>query len=178
MTRPAIARTLAMAFALSGLAPVTAMAAAPTTAQGVAAAVHEYRREHEKQIIGDFIDLWQQIVDLGWPALAIPEAHGGLGLGYLELCVLAEEMGRSLLPAPVTSSVYLATEAIKLAGSDAQKTHWLPRLAQGEAIGTVAVAELGGKGGGGRPDMAQGGGSNPDNAEAAFAAVRKLMEAV
>lgn len=86
--------------------------------------------------------LWQQVIDLGWPATAIPEEFGGLGLGYLELCVLAEEMGRQLLPAPVTSSVYLATEAIKLAGSDAQKQLWLPRLAAGEVVGTVAFAEL------------------------------------
>jgi alkylation response protein AidB-like acyl-CoA dehydrogenase len=86
--------------------------------------------------------LWQQVIDLGWPATAIPEEFGGLGLGYLELCVLAEEMGRSLLPAPVTSSVYLATEAIKLAGSTEQKQNWLPRLASGGIVGTVALAEL------------------------------------
>jgi acyl-CoA dehydrogenase len=85
--------------------------------------------------------LWQQVIDLGWPATAIPEEFGGLGLGYLELCVLAEEMGRQLLPAPFTSSVYLATEAIKLAGTDAQKHKYLLALAAGETIGTVALAE-------------------------------------
>ncbi len=87
--------------------------------------------------------LWQQVLELGWPATAIPEEYGGLGLGYLELCVLAEEMGRALLPAPVSSSVYLATEAIKLVGSDEQKQQYLPRLAAGEIIGTVAFAETG-----------------------------------
>ena len=56
-------------------------------------------------------ELWQKIVDLGWTAMAIPEAYGGLGLGYLELCVVAEELGRSLAPVPFSSSVYLATEA-------------------------------------------------------------------
>ncbi len=86
--------------------------------------------------------LWQQVIDLGWPATAIPEEFGGLGLGYLELCVLAEEMGRRLLPAPMTSSVYLATEALKLAGTDEQKQNYLPRLAAGEIVGTVAFAEL------------------------------------
>ena len=86
--------------------------------------------------------LWQQVVELGWTATAIPEEYGGLGLGYLELCVLAQEIGRSLLPAPVSSSIYLATEAIKLAGSEQQKQTWLPRLAQGEVTGTVAFAEL------------------------------------
>jgi acyl-CoA dehydrogenase len=86
--------------------------------------------------------LWQQVKELGWPATAIPEEFGGLGLGYLELCVLAEEMGRALLPAPVSSSIYLATEALKLAGSDEQKQKYLPALAAGELVGTVAFAEL------------------------------------
>lgn len=85
--------------------------------------------------------LWQQIVELGWTAMAIPEKHGGLGLGYLELCVIAEELGRSLAPVPFSSSVYLATEAIKLFGSEAQQASYLPRLASGEIIGTLAFAE-------------------------------------
>jgi acyl-CoA dehydrogenase len=87
-------------------------------------------------------DLWRQVVALGWPATAIPEQYGGLGLGYLELCVLAEEMGRQLLPVPATSSIYLATEALKLAGSEAQQQAWLPQLAAGEITGTTAFAEL------------------------------------
>ena len=49
--------------------------------------------------------LWQKIVELGWTAMAIDEAHGGLGLGYLELCVVAEELGRTLAPVPFSSSV-------------------------------------------------------------------------
>jgi len=85
--------------------------------------------------------LWQQIVDLGWTAMAIPEEYGGLGLGYLELCVIAEELGRTLAPVPFSSSVYLATEAIKAWGSDAQKAGYLPRLASGELIGTLASSE-------------------------------------
>ena len=75
--------------------------------------------------------LWQKIVDLGWTAMAIPEEHGGLGLGYLELCVIAEELGRALAPVPFSSSVYLATEAIKRWGSEQQKARYLPRLAAG-----------------------------------------------
>ncbi len=85
--------------------------------------------------------LWQQIVDLGWTAMAIPEEYGGLGLGYLELCVVAEELGRTLAPVPFSSSVYLATEAIKAWGSDEQKAGYLPRLASGELIGTLASSE-------------------------------------
>jgi len=85
--------------------------------------------------------LWGKIVELGWTAMAIPEAYGGLGLGYLELCVIAEELGRSLAPVPFSSSVYLATEAIKAWGNEEQKQHYLPRLAAGELIGTLATSE-------------------------------------
>ncbi len=86
-------------------------------------------------------DLWQKIVDLGWTAMTIPESYGGLGLGYLELCVIAEELGRALAPVPFSSSVYLATEAIKSWGSEDQKQHYLPRLAAGKLIGTLAMNE-------------------------------------
>ena len=85
--------------------------------------------------------LWAEIVALGWTALRIPEEHGGLGLSVLELCVLAEEVGRSLAPVPFSSSVLLATEALLLGGTDAQKSKWLPKLADGSAVGVVALAE-------------------------------------
>lgn len=88
--------------------------------------------------------LWKSIVDLGWTATTIPEEYGGLGLGYLELCVIAEELGRSLAPVPFSSSVYLATEAILLAGSDSQREKFLPQLAAGELIGTAALVEQSG----------------------------------
>ena len=86
-------------------------------------------------------ELWRGMVEMAWPGTAIPEEYGGAGYGHLELCVIAEELGRSLAPTPFSSSVYLATEAIILAGSDAQKKRWLPRLAMGEAIGCFALAE-------------------------------------
>jgi alkylation response protein AidB-like acyl-CoA dehydrogenase len=85
--------------------------------------------------------LWKQIADMGWLGTAIPEEYGGLGLGHLELCVVAEELGRALAPVPFSSSVYLATEALLLAGSDAQKKKYLPKLASGELIGTFAMSE-------------------------------------
>ncbi|MEH6580478.1 MAG: acyl-CoA dehydrogenase family protein [Halioglobus sp.] len=86
-------------------------------------------------------ELWNKIVELGWTAMVIPEGYGGLGLGYLELCVIAEELGRALAPVPFSSSVYLATEAILLWGSEEQKQEYLPKLAAGELIGTLATAE-------------------------------------
>src|SRR3981189_120524 len=64
-----------------------------------------------------------------------------LGLCALELCVVAEEIGRAAAPVPFDTSVVLATEALKLAGSEAQKKKWLPLLAEGKAIGTLAVSE-------------------------------------
>ena len=88
--------------------------------------------------------LWRGMAELGWLGTAIPEAYGGLGAGYLELCVLAEELGRALAPVPFSSSIYLAAEALLLAGTEDQKQRWLPRLASGEAIGTLAVAESSG----------------------------------
>ena len=86
-------------------------------------------------------ELWTRIAELGWTATAIPEQYGGLGLSYLELSVIAEELGRAVAPVPFSSSVYLATEAILMAGSNAQKERWLPKLATGEAIGTFALGE-------------------------------------
>jgi len=91
--------------------------------------------------------MWQEIAAMGWLGAAVPEEYGGAGLGHVGLCVLAEELGRSLAPVPFASSVYLATEALMVAGSEAQKEEWLPRLVAGEAIGTLAWAE-----GAGNPD--------------------------
>ena len=88
-------------------------------------------------------DLWSQVVEMGFTATAIPEEYGGLGLGYLELCVIAEELGRSLAPTPFSSSVYLATESILQFGADSTKQAYLPSLANGEKIGTFAHTESG-----------------------------------
>jgi alkylation response protein AidB-like acyl-CoA dehydrogenase len=85
--------------------------------------------------------LWKAIAAQGWLGAAIPEAHGGLGLGRLELCVLAEEMGRSLAPVPFSSTVYFFAEALLLAGSPAQQAALLPSLAEGGVIGAFAVSE-------------------------------------
>lgn len=85
--------------------------------------------------------LWAGLADMGFLRCGIPETYGGLGLGYLELCVLAEEMGRVLAPVPFSSSLYLAAGLLLAAGSEAQKQHWLPKLAAGGVIGTLALAE-------------------------------------
>ena len=89
-------------------------------------------------------ELWRKIAE-GWTATVIPEEFGGLGLSYLELSVIAEELGRVVAPVPFSSSVYLATEAILAHGSQDQKEKWLPRLATGEVIGTLALSEKSGR---------------------------------
>jgi len=86
-------------------------------------------------------ELWKQIAEMGWLGTAIPESYGGLGLGYLELCVIAEEMGRVLAPVPFSSTVYLFAEAVLGAGSEEQKQKYLPKITTGELIGTLARAE-------------------------------------
>ena len=86
-------------------------------------------------------ELWQQVVDMGWTATAIPEEYGGLGLGMLELCVIAEELGRSLAPIPFSSSIYIFAEFLKAYGSDEQKKQYLPKIASGEFIGSFAFPE-------------------------------------
>ncbi len=63
-------------------------------------------------------DVWKGIVELEWPGTAVPESYGGIGFGYLELCVTAQELGRALAPVPFSSSVYLATEALLLTGTE------------------------------------------------------------
>lgn len=89
--------------------------------------------------------LWRDIAQLGWMATVVPEEYGGLGLSYYELSVVAEEIGRAIAPIPFSSSVYLATEALLVAGDSNQRQEWLPKLATGEAIGTFAFAEQAGR---------------------------------
>jgi alkylation response protein AidB-like acyl-CoA dehydrogenase len=85
--------------------------------------------------------LWKGLAEMGFLGVAIPEQYGGAGAGHLELCVIAEEVGRVLAPVPFASTIYLAAETLMLAGSEAQKAKWLPKIAAGEAIGTLALFE-------------------------------------
>lgn len=85
--------------------------------------------------------VWRELVGLGWPGMAIPEHYGGVGLGYLELCVLAEELGRSLAPVPFSSTIYLFAEAILRVADENVKAQMLPAVAAGDIVGTLAFAE-------------------------------------
>ncbi len=86
-------------------------------------------------------ELHRKMAALGWTGLLVPEKFGGLGLGLLDMALLLEEMGRAVLPGPFLFSAALATLALMRGGSSAQKKAWLPRLASGEAIGSLAFLE-------------------------------------
>ena len=89
--------------------------------------------------------LWQSICeDMYWQAMTIPEAHGGLGLGYVELVATLEQMGRYLLCAPFYASVCLATNALLVAASEEQQARYLPQLAAG-TTGTLAYTGASGR---------------------------------
>ena len=81
---------------------------------------------------------WQGLAGLGVTALMLPESCGGIGLGALELCVVAEEVGRQLGALPLASTLYLAGQTLLLGASTAQQTRWLPRIARGE-VATLAA---------------------------------------
>ena len=84
-------------------------------------------------------ELWQRIAGLGWPGLLVPESHGGLGLGLVDMTVVMEEMGRLPFPGPFFSSAVLATLAARRLGAD----ELLAGLASGTLRGTVALEEAG-----------------------------------
>jgi alkylation response protein AidB-like acyl-CoA dehydrogenase len=83
---------------------------------------------------------WKEIAEMGWTGIIIPEEFGGSGLGYLTLGLVLEEMGRTLTASPLLSTA-AATSALLLAGNDAQKQEWLPKIAEGKAIAALAVDE-------------------------------------
>ena len=85
--------------------------------------------------------LWKGAAEMGWQGAALSEAVGGAGFGYLELALVAEEVGRSIAAIPFASSVYLATDALVLAENEDLNATYLPGLASGDSIGTFARAE-------------------------------------
>ena len=86
-------------------------------------------------------DTWTAMGALGWSGLTIGEEHGGTGQGLTELAVLAEALGRGPVTSPLVTSATCAALPIALAGTDAQRRRWLPALASGQAVGTLACVE-------------------------------------
>jgi len=85
--------------------------------------------------------LWRDIADLGWPAAALPEAYGGLGVGYKGLGAVFEQVGRTLAATPLLTSAVLGGGLLAEAGSEVQRKHWLPKIATGEALFALALEE-------------------------------------
>ncbi len=103
------------------------------------AALRKLRDERSE----DGIDrsLWREMAVMGFAGVVIPEDHGGVDMGYMAAGLVAVEMGKNLTASPFLSSAILAATAIKTAGSDVQKSDWLPKLASGETIMALAVDE-------------------------------------
>jgi alkylation response protein AidB-like acyl-CoA dehydrogenase len=90
-------------------------------------------------------EVWRQLSEeLALPGIHIPEQYGGAGFGMVELCIVMEELGRSLLCAPYFSSAVLAANAIMNAGTEQQKSSFLPDIAAGKRLATLAITELNG----------------------------------
>src|SRR5918994_651863 len=89
---------------------------------------------------GESESLWKDMAQLGWLGLALPEAHGGSGLGMVETAILLDELGRAAYPGPFWPTA-LAAAAIAEAGTEAQKKRWLPAIATGEARAAVAFLD-------------------------------------
>lgn len=89
-------------------------------------------------------ELWKKMVELDWPAIAVPESEGGLGLGFIELAVVSEEIGRAIAPGPFLATAGHFTSALRLAGSADQQRTFLGPVARDGMVGTLAVAEASG----------------------------------
>ena len=104
-----------------------------------------YVREMEKDERGYTLELWQKLAEQGWLGLIIPEKYGGVGLEFQDLVILLEEMGRYMLPGPYFSTVLMGGMSIMDAGTEEQKKEYLPRIAEGQIILTLALNEPSGR---------------------------------
>ncbi len=103
------------------------------------AALRKLRDSHDKD--GVSRDLWKGFAEMGFTGMLVPEEHGGLGLGHVEMGVVMEEIGRNLTASPFLSTSVVATTALARGAGAAQQGEWLPRIAAGDVIATLAVDE-------------------------------------
>src|SRR5271163_3563727 len=85
--------------------------------------------------------VWREMCEMGWAGILVPEDLGGSGLDALTMGLVLEETGRTLTASPLFSTALIATSALLLGGTKAQKEEWLPKFASGEALGALAVDE-------------------------------------
>lgn len=98
-------------------------------------------RQMETDDKGYSPNMWKGMADLGWTGLVFPEAYGGSGMTFLDLSVLIEELGRALAPSPFLPTVVYCGLSILAAGTEEQKKHFLPKIAKGDMIMTLALTE-------------------------------------
>jgi 3-oxocholest-4-en-26-oyl-CoA dehydrogenase beta subunit len=96
-------------------------------------------RAVESESAGFSATLWKEVVELGWPGLALPTEHGGVGEGFVELCLLVEELGRCQVPMPLLPTAAVCATAIERFGTREQRAEWLAGIAAG-AVMTYALA--------------------------------------
>ena len=94
-----------------------------------------------KDPVGFSKELWKQMAELGWLGIPFPEAVGGAGLGFAELAVVLEALGRTLAPEPFLSTLLLGGQALLLGGTEVQQKEWLLPVVNGDCILTVAYQE-------------------------------------
>ncbi len=98
-------------------------------------------REMMEDEVGFSRELWKKMADVGWTGLVLPEEYGGAGMTFRDLTILCEEVGRALLPAPFIQTLLLVALPILTAGNEEQKTEFLPKIASGDVVCTLAVLE-------------------------------------
>ena len=98
-------------------------------------------RQLDESDEGYSMELWHRMAELGWIGLVFPEEYGGSGRSFLDLAILLEEMGYNIVPGPFFPTVVLGGLAVLMAGSQEQKKEFLPRIARGEMILSLALTE-------------------------------------
>ncbi|MCK4722018.1 MAG: acyl-CoA/acyl-ACP dehydrogenase, partial [Dehalococcoidia bacterium] len=98
-------------------------------------------REMMEDEVGHSPELWKKMADVGWLGLILPDEYGGTGMNFRDLTILCEEMGRAMLPGPFVSTLLLAGVPILTGGTEEQKKEYLPKIANGELVLTLAVLE-------------------------------------
>ena len=99
------------------------------------------REMMEQSETGYTPEVWKKMADVGWLGLVFPEEYGGTGMSFRDLMILGDEMGRAVLPGPFVSTVLLVGMPILMAGTEEQKKEYLPKIASGDMICTLAVLE-------------------------------------
>ena len=102
---------------------------------------HLRKLRDDRDAIGFSRELWATFAEMGFAGLLIPEEHGGSGLGAVEAGVIMEEIGRTLMPSPFFSTAVLAASALTRAGSTAQQSEYLPKIAAGSLLSALAIDE-------------------------------------